>query len=239
MLALVCSCSDKKTELVSGKEKGERRSNGHSILCMIFLSKDEKMNAETITIVKKLTKSLQHKFHPIIFTPQSQQAKAAQDIIDEYGVSKFPAVVIDGKMLAEDESLEEVCKEASGRKTITISQHLATDVLEEKHLVTMFYICCFEEGEYIDDGRVMVYVVENNKHEDRYLPNIFRALIADSKEYNVESGSCHAPETVYWEIPEGTDPKSLRVVMAIYDSDGKILGTCCSAEDCTERAREE
>lgn len=251
LFVLLCWCSEQEIEIAqqedkaaeqtvtvtaSEKDKIELGTTGHSVLCMIFLGKDEKKNADVITTVTKLRRSLQHKIHTIVFPFQIQQEKAAQDIIKEHSINKFPAVVVDGKLLAEGESLEQVCKQAARRKPINISLHLAIGIVDKETFVAMFYLCSFKQGGFIENGRVMVYVVDDNKLQtDVYPPNVFKALIADSKDYNVGSGSCHVPETVHWQIPEGLDPKNLRALMVVYDGKGKILGTCCSDEDCTEK----
>lgn len=246
-LTLLCSCANQETESVEEKDETadttetiedvvDTDSATHSIFGMVILSEDENTNAEMIAAVKKLRNSLQHKIHTLVFNVQSQQEEAVQDIINKHNVREFPAVIIDGKLLTEGESLEQAAEEAAKREMITIDQNLARDIIDEETLVVTFYICCYKEGEYIENGRVMVYLVERDEYEETYIGDTYRALIADSKEYYVESGSCHVPEMVYWQIPEGVDPEYLHIVMVVYDDEDKVLGTCCSAEDCSEKS---
>lgn len=207
------------------------------MLCMVFLGQDEKANADTIARVSELRNSLKHKIHIIVFPADSQQDKPAEDIINACSISKFPAVVVDGKLLAQGKSLQGAYEEAARRKTIDIDQHLATDIIDSQTLVAMFYVCSYVEGQTIENGRVMVYVTKDNEYQAGVnLPSVFIALIADSKDYYVLSNSCHAPEKAYWEFPEDIEAKTLKVIMVVYDGEGNILGTCCSADDCMEGA---
>jgi|GEM_PF-4924672 len=214
-------------------EKKQEGKKEFSVLCKVFLGTDEKANTEILGEVKRITEAKKHSIHTIIFPAAIQNDKGVQDEIKMYNVATFPALIIDEKILDKTTDLGKTVEEASKIDRVILTPHLEKDVDEKKNLIATCYICCFIEGQSVENGRLMVYAVDETPQKDGCVSSIFKTLIVDNREYNIESASCHAPKTFYWPIPQDTDPKYIKLIMIAYDGKGKILGTCCSSE-CSE-----
>lgn len=203
-------------------------------LCKVFLGPDEKANTSTLETVRKVGESRKHMLHSVVFPAGVQKEKAVADEIQQYKISSFPAIVMNDRLINSPDELEKIAIESSKAPRVTITAHLEKELVDQTNLTVMCYMCCFVEGEFIKKGRVMIYVVEESDAKDP----IFKTLISDKKDYSIETASCHAPETSYWTIPKEVVQKNLKAIMVSYDGDGKILGTCCTSDECTEKSRE-
>ncbi len=203
-------------------------------LCKVFLGTDEKTNFRVLEAVQKAVEGRKHLLHSIVFPAVVQKEKAVEEEIQQYKISSFPAIVMNDQLLTSPDELEKAALESSKPPRVAITAHLEKEIVDKTNLTVMCYMCCFVEGESIDKGRVAIYVTEDSATKDP----LFKTLIADNRDYNIEIGSCHAPETFYWAIPKEVDQKSLKAIMVAYDGKGKILGTCCTLDDCTEKSKD-
>jgi len=204
-----------------------------SVVSFIFLDKNTTNNANILDELLEIEEDFSHKNHTIVFYQDRISNKPVSSIVKKFNITQFPGIVIDNKLLKENQSFRKSLEAAMTNKRKIINPHISYE-LDKKIYTIKYYVCNYNNWR-LDNGEVVVYAVEdNNKFNGKFI-----GVLTKSIKYNVIAGGCHFPEFIEWELPESYDPASIRFIMIVYNNDGSILGACCTSEICTEREEED